>query len=115
MARALLIFNEKQIYVYINISNFKDGILKGPVKLWRSQLRVQISELTNFLCHKRLHGNDTNFHFRALKVWNHEWFVQPLKMEMTSPLLTKINGEIVLFLNSFAGDATKYDFWTFLY
>ena len=53
--------------------------------------------------------------FRTLKVWNHEWFVQPLKMEMTSPLLTKINGEIVLFLNSFAGDATKYDFWTFLY
>ena len=32
---------------------------------------------------------------------------------MTSPLLTKNNGEIVLFLNSFAGDATKYDFRTF--
>ncbi len=30
---------------------------------------------------------------------------------MTSPLLTKNNVEIVLFLNSFAGDATKYDFF----
>lgn len=49
------------------------------------------------------------------KVLNHEWSVQPLKVEMTSPLLTKNNGEIVLFLNSFAGDATKYDFRTFSY